>query len=140
MDTNIKNELQKDFEAMLGKVNFVNYNPNSPEFQNALNVGLMLHILEKGEEYTAIEAEHEEYKDIEYPDIADEISSAKKYLQIFNESHESMYVDMCRDELKHADFLIKKAYSRLPNAQNKEKLKLYEIDVEKIKSFLQGKS
>ena len=39
---------------------------------------------------------------------------------------------MSKDELKHAEVLIKKAYSKLPNSEEKMKLKSYEDEIKAI--------
>ena len=125
MDTNIKCELKKDFQELLENIDFNSYNPNSQEFKNALNIGLMLHI---------IPDEVEKYNEIEKDEISEELTSAKKYLQKYLDSNDSIFQQMANDELKHAEILIKKAYSKLPNAEEKTKLKSYEDEINQIKS------
>ena len=41
---------------------------------------------------------------------------------------------MASDELKHANILLKKAYSKLPSGDEKEKLKNYENIINDISS------
>ena len=125
MDTNIKCELKKDFQELLENINFNSYNPNSQEFKNALNIGLMLHI---------IPDEVEKNNGIEKDEISEELAGAKKYLQKYIDSNDSIFQQMANDELKHAEILIKKAYSKLPNAEEKTKLKSYEDEINQIKS------
>ena len=128
MDTNIKCELKKDFQELLGNIDFNSYNPNSQEFKNALNIGLMLHIIpDEVEKYNEIE-------NIEKDEISEELAGAKKYLQKYIDSNDSIFQQMANDELKHAEILIKKAYSKLPNAEEKTKLKSYEDEISQIKS------
>ena len=128
MDTNIKCELKKDFQELLGNIDFNSYNPNSQEFKNALNIGLMLHIIpDEVEKYNEIE-------NIEKDEISEELAGAKKYLQKYIDSNDSIFQQMVNDELKHAEILIKKAYSKLPNAEEKTKLKSYEDEITQIKS------
>ena len=128
MDTNIKCELKKDFQELLENINFNSYNPNSQEFKNALNIGLMLHIIpDEVEKYNEIE-------NIEKDEISEELADAKKYLQKYLDSNDSIFQQMANDELKHAEILIKKAYSKLPNAEEKTKLKSYEDEISQIKS------
>lgn len=128
MDTNIKCELKKDFQELLGNIDFNSYNPNSQEFKNALNIGLMLHIIPDGIE------KHNEIENIEKDEISEELADAKKYLQKYLDSNDSIFQQMANDELKHAEILIKKAYSKLPNAEEKTKLKSYEDEISQIKS------
>ena len=125
MDTNIKCELKKDFQESLENIDFNSYNPNSQEFKNALNIGLMLHI---------IPDEVEKHNEIEKDEISEELADAKKYLQKYIDSNDSIFQQMANDELKHAEILIKKAYSKLPNAEEKTKLKSYEDEINQIKS------
>ena len=129
MDTNIKCELKKDFQELLGNIDFNSYNPNSQEFKNALNIGLMLHIIPDEVE------KHNEIENIEkHNEISEELADAKKYLQKYIDSNDSIFQQMANDELKHAEILIKKAYSKLPNAEEKTKLKSYEYEISQIKS------
>lgn len=128
MDTNIKCELKKDFQELLGNIDFNSYNPNSQEFKNALNIGLMLHIIPDEVE------KHNEIENIEKDEISEELADAKKYLQKYIDSNDSIFQQMANDELKHAEILIKKAYSKLPNAEEKTKLKSYEDEISQIKS------
>ena len=128
MDTNIKCELKKDFQELLENIDFNSYNPSSQEFKNALNIGLMLHIIpDEVEKYNEIE-------NIEKDEISEELADAKKYLQKYLDSNDSIFQQMANDELKHAEILIKKAYSKLPNAEDKTKLKSYEDEISQIKS------
>ena len=128
MDTNIKCELKKDFQELLGNIDFNSYNPNSQEFKNALNIGLMRHIIPDEVE------KHNEIENIEKDEISEELANAKKYLQKYIDSNDSIFQQMANDELKHAEILIKKAYSKLPNAEEKTKLKFYEDEINQIKS------
>ena len=128
MDTNIKCELKKDFQELLENIDFNSYNPNSQEFKNALNIGLMLHIIPDKVE------KHNEIENIEKDEISEELAGAKKYLQKYIDSNDIVFQQMANDELKHAEILIKKAYSKLPNAEEKTKLKSYEDEINQIKS------
>ena len=128
MDTNIKCELKKDFQELLENIDFNSYNPNSQEFKNALNIGLMLHIIPDEVE------KHNEIENIEKDEISEELAGAKKYLQKYLDSNDIVFQQMANDELKHAEILIKKAYSKLPNAEEKTKLKSYEDEISQIKS------
>ena len=125
MGTNIKCELKKDFQELLENIDFNSYNPNSQEFKNALNIGLMLHI---------IPDKVEKHNEIEKDEISEELAGAKKYLQKYLDSNDSIFQQMANDELKHAEILIKKAYSKLPNSEEKTKLKSYEDEINQIKS------
>lgn len=127
MDTDIRCELKKDFEESLENIDFNSYNPNSSEFQTALRIGLMLHILPQNMKIETVEKD----------DISEEIMGAKKYLQKYHETSDSIFKEMSNDELKHAEILIKKAYSKLPNNEDKTKLKNYEDEIKEIKSHIE---
>lgn len=133
MDTDIRCELKKDFEESLKNIDFNSYNPNSSEFQTALRIGLMLHILPQD---MKIEEKSMKIETVEKDDISEEIMGAKKYLQKYHETSDSIFKEMSNDELKHAEILIKKAYSKLPSNEEKTKLKNYEDEIKEIKSHL----
>ena len=128
MDTNIKCELKKDFQELLENIDFNSYNPSSQELKHSLNIGLMLHRIPDEVE------KHNEIENIEKDEISEELVGAKKYLQKYLDSNDIVFQQMANDELKHAEILIKKAYSKLPNAEEKTKLKYYEDEISQIKS------
>ena len=133
MDTDIRCELKKDFEELLENIDFNSYNPNSSEFQTALRIGLMLHILPQD---IKMEEKSMKIETVEKDDISEEIMGAKKYLQKYHETSDSIFKEMSNDELKHAEILIKKAYSKLPNNEEKIRLKNYEDEIKEIKSHI----
>lgn len=135
MDSNIK-EVLSDFKNLLAGIDFNSYNPNSAEFDSALRIGLMWYLLQelKGENIEVFDMS----KDSEKDEIADELFGAKKYLQRFLDSGDLNYKEMSSDELKHAGILIKKAYSKLPNAEEKAKLKSYEDELNSISKQLES--
>lgn len=133
MDTDIRCELKKDFEELLENIDFNSYNPNSSEFQTALRIGLMLHILPQD---MKMEEKSMKIETVEKDDISEEIMGAKKYLQKYHETSDSIFKEMSNDELKHAEILIKKVYSKLPNNEEKIRLKNYEDEIKEIKSHL----
>ena len=135
MDSNIS-EVFSDFKDSVAKIDFNSYNPNSAEFLSALNVGLMWHLLQElgeGKVETKVMS-----KESEKDEISDELFGAKKYLQRFLDSGDMNYKEMSSDELKHAGILIKKAYSKLPNAEEKAKLKSYEDELNAISKQLES--
>ena len=75
-----------------------------------------------------------QFGNIEKDEISEELAGAKKYLQKHLDSNDIVFQQMANDELKHAEILIKKAYSKLPNAEEKTKLKSYEDEINQIKS------
>ncbi len=132
----IINEVFSDFKDSIAKIDFNSYNPNSAEFLSALNVGLMWHLLQElgGEKIETKVV----YKESEKDEISDELFGAKKYLQKFLDSGDMNYKEMSNDELKHAGILIKKGYSKLPNAEEKAKLKSYEDELNSISKQLES--
>ena len=130
---NIKDEVYSDFKSSLNSVNFNGYNPQSPEFLNSLFTGLMWKLLCDTEDIKPKEKsiEPDENKS---DDIIEEINGAKKYLSIYFETNDEQFKQMASDELKHANILLKKAYSKLPSGDEKEKLKNYENIINDISS------
>lgn len=126
-----KNEVLADFKDALEKIDFGAYNPNSQEFRNALDIGLMCFLLCKmfSDDVELPLPKEEEKSD---DDIAEEISGAKKYLQKFIDTGDESYRGMSADELRHASTLIKKANSRLPGGEEKLRLKSYEKEIQEI--------
>lgn len=133
----IIDEVCSDFKNSLAGIDFNSYNPNSAEFISALNVGLMWYLLqelnnEKIENVSIIK------NPFEKDEISDELFGAKKYFQKYLDSGDMNYKEMSGDELKHAGILIKKAYSKLPNAEEKTKLKSYEDELNSISKQLES--
>lgn len=139
MDSSIEKEVLQDFKTALSKIDFKDYNPNSSEFMMALNLGLMWKLIRK---LNCLESNHDEkevYEEKESSDeISEELSGAKKYLQKYLDNQDSFFKGMAEDELKHAGVLIKKAYSKLPNAEEKTKLKFYEDELNAISKQLES--
>lgn len=126
MDTSIKDEVMKDFKESLSKIDFSSYNPKSPEFENALFVGLMSMLIDKMDDSFEMSEGNDE--------IGDEIYGAKKYLQRYLDTNDEMFKKMAMDELDHASYLIKKAYNKPIGSEEKTKLKKYESDVEQVRN------
>ena len=130
MDSSIEKEVLKDFKSSLSKIDFNSYNPNSSEFLNALFIGEMWRLIKKLNESDCIDEVKIEEKSND--EISEELFSAKKYLQKYIDSNDEIFKQMSKDELKHAEILIKKAYSKLPNSEEKSKLKYYEDEWKSI--------
>lgn len=129
MDTSIKDEVYKDFKESMSKINFAKYNPTSPEFEIALFTGLMWMILnESSEGNEAFEKESEEPSD----DIGEEIYGAKKYFQKYLDTRDENFKSLASDELRHAMFLIKRAYNKPIGNEERSKLKNYESDIAQV--------
>jgi len=130
MDSTI-NEVFSDFKSSLKSIDFAFYNPNSVEFTSALNVGLMWYLLHEMNGKDVPETINET-KTAEKSEIADELFGAKKYYQRYLDMNDAVFKDMAKDELKHAEILIKKANSKLPSGDEKMKLREYEIELKAI--------
>lgn len=95
-------ELKKDFKEALAKIDFKEYDPFSHAFLKAVNIGqLWLAVC-------CLDCDD---------DVAEEIDGAKKYLAMYEDTKDSSYKDMARDELRHAGILIKKHYAHADSAE-----------------------
>lgn len=140
MDSSIEKEVLQDFKTALSKIDFNGYNPNSAEFLSALFTGEMWRLIRK---LNQMDSSHEDYEietseEKASDEISEELSGAKKYLQKYLDSNDELFQQMASDELKHAGILIKKAYSKLPNAEEKSKLKSYENELNSISKQLES--
>mgnify|MGYP006873049532 CR=1 FL=1 len=126
MDTSI-DEVCSDFRKALSEIDFSSYNPNSQQFDLTLRLGLMWYLLKEMDCNS-----EKEFVQSKKDDISDELFDAKKYFQKYMDSGDSVYVEMAKDELKHAGILIKKANSKLPSGEEKLKLKSYEDELKEI--------
>ena len=134
-----REEVLKDFKESIDKIDFTEYNPNSPEFNKAVNIGLMWLLL--GEIIMNPFPEKEipsETVTNENDDISEEIFGAKKYLQKFMDTGDSVFKEMSSDELKHAGILMKKANARLPSGEEKQRLKSYEGEIQEIQRQIES--
>lgn len=115
-------EVRKDFEKSLEKINFKGYAPCSYEFRAAINIGKMWRLL-------SCLAEQSD-------GIAEEIEGAKKYARSYELTKDVSYKQMAKDELKHAGILIQKAKAGMPGGANNETLKHYEEEIKAVNSHL----
>ena len=129
MDTSIKSELIKDFEDSLSKINFSSYNPKSDEFETALFIGLMLMVCNEVNEGENVDVK---VSDEPSDEISDEIYGAKKYYQRYMDTRDETFKSMASDELRHASYLLKKAYSKSLGNDERNKLKKYESDIQQV--------
>lgn len=120
---NIKEEVDNDFKSSLSKIDFTSYNPLSNEFVSALYIGLMSDLLNDEKEQIKTDKD----------DIQEELFDAKKYLQKYIDTGDESYKIMAEDEIKHAGILIKKAMGITLDTQERNKLKMYESQLEDIK-------
>lgn len=127
MDTGIKEmreELSKDFETLISKIDFKQYNPNSPEFRNAVMTGIMSFLLCNGKGHEAVEHEDE---------IKEEMEDAEKYYQRYKATNDAMFKQMSQDELRHADYILRQKMGAGPTEEEKLKYNKYG---DWIKSFM----
>lgn len=121
-------ELEKDFSDALKKIDFAKYSPRSQEFLDALFIGLMRLVLCGTEKHSAGVERHDESDNC----VSEKIAFAKNALRRFAESGDEAYKEMCLDELRHARTLLKKAYAKFPNAEEKTRLRGLEAEAEEI--------
>lgn len=104
----IRKELQKDLEECLEKVDFESYDPFSKNFMTALSVGMMAMII----------------GDHKMDEIEEELSSAKNYMKLYQDTEKEGYMKMAKDELSHAAFLLER---------QKEMLAAHEKTIEQMR-------
>lgn len=124
----VEKELEKDFSDALEKIDFGKYSPRSQEFLDALFIGLMRLVLRGTDSKPAETARAHEQDDC----VSEKIALAKNALRHFAESGDETYKEMCADELRHARTLLKKAYAKFPNAEEKTRLRGLEAEAEEI--------
>lgn len=95
-------ELKKDFKEALSKINPKEYDPFSHDFLKAANIGQLWLVVR------CLDCDD---------DVAEEIEGAKRYLAMYEDTNDSSYKDMARDELRHAGTLIKKHYAHAGSAE-----------------------
>ena len=104
MKKEMKEALQRDFKSLIEKLTpkyLQHYNPTS--FHDAASIASILLLAKELEE--DVEEQNDALKD----DIKDELMGAEHYYTKWIESGDENYKMMARDELRHADFAIKKA-------------------------------
>lgn len=124
-----ESELLKDFKDAVSKINFESYNPNSPEFASALAIGKMWRLVHKLNECGACKKALS--GEAETDEIAEKIAAAKRHLQRFLNTDNDTYRQMSKDELAHADALIK---IEMPGADatRVQKLRRYADDIKAV--------
>ena len=135
---NNADEVLNDFKEAVERIDFAAYNPDSNEFDRALRIGLMWHLLcEIGD--CGTEKCVQGVKETEAVDeIQDEIFGAKKYLQKYLDTQDVSFLEMAKDELRHGSILLKKANARLPSGEEKKKLKAYEAEIAEISTQIES--
>ena len=133
---NNADEVLNDFKDAVERIDFAAYNPDTSEFDRALRIGLMWHLLcENGECNSECAEVVKEAESVD--EIQDEIFGAKKYFQKYLDTQDVSFLDMAKDELRHGSILLKKANARLPSGDEKKKLKSYEAEIAEISEQLE---
>lgn len=123
-----REEVLNDFKNSLEKIDFENgYNPESKEYQQALNLGLMWLVMCK-----MTKTENKEPVEKKSDDIAEMLYLSKMFLQKFIDTADSSFKEMSETMLRYAGALIKKANAKLPTGEEKQKLKDYEVEMNGI--------
>lgn len=123
-----REEVLNDFKNSLEKIDFENgYNPESKEYQQALNLGLMWLVMCK-----MAKTENKEPAEKKSDDIAEMLYLSKMFLQKFIDTADSSFKEMSETMLRYAGALIKKANAKLPTGEEKQKLKDYEVEMNGI--------
>jgi hypothetical protein len=123
-----KEIVREDFLSSLDRIDFSEvYNPFSSDFDRALRLGLMWYLLCKTGEPEA------KAGDVPADDISIVIAEAKRLFQKSIDTGDSEYKGLALNTLDMANTLIKKAYSRLPSAADRSRLKGYEAEIAGIR-------
>lgn len=119
---------KSDFLEALGKIDFEKaYDPFAKEYQTALNLGLMALVLVSLAGISGSEGSSEAES------IESVLADAKKSLQRYIETGDMSFKKASDDWLDRAEAMIRKAYSRLPNGDEKARLKALENEVGQIR-------
>jgi DNA topoisomerase VI subunit B len=127
-----KEVVRDDFLESLKKIDFSKeYNPFSVEFDAALRLGLMWHLMRELDSTS----DKKKIAEVEKADneIADEIMSAKRDLQKYIENKDETYRSSAEEKLNKAEAMLKKAYSRLPSGEEKARLKEQESEIAAVR-------
>ena len=133
---NIVDEVKNDFKMAIKKIDFENYIPHSSEFMDALIIGIMWRLLSKLDKCCLPDNEPEsvvdDKVDEETNEISNKLSTSKQYLQKYIDGENAGYKSMALNELNQVEVMLKKEYAKLPNADEKAKLKNYEYEHSEI--------
>lgn len=104
-------ELRRDFEEAVSRVDFKKYDPYSREFMKALFIGQM----------------HMAAKSLcDEDDVEEELDGAEKYYEVYSRTGDAAYKDMASDELRHAGTLIKKHLAKATDEDRRAELNAHE--------------
>ena len=88
-------ELRKDFKEKLNDIDFNEYDPYSKKFMTASFIGQMWFLIKELAEDDEVE---------------EELDGARKYYERYEKTEDETFLQMAKDELRHAGILIKKKY------------------------------
>jgi hypothetical protein len=106
-------ELRKDFKECLDGIDFKQYDPYSKKFMTAGFIGQMWFLVKML---------------CEDDEVEEELDGAKKYMARYEDTGDTSFREMAKDELKHAGILIKKKYEW---AEGEKKVHLEEQENER---------
>ena len=106
-------ELRKDFKEKLNDIDFNEYDPYSKKFMTASFIGQMWFLIKELAEDDEVE---------------EELDGARKYYERYEKTDDETFLQMAKDELRHAGILIKKIYEW---ADEKQKVHLEEQENER---------
>lgn len=152
MDIESRNvsELRRDFESALSKINFDLYNPLSAEFNTALNLGVMLSLLEREARAVPSDARADARGNAAANDgqaaspdesvAADDIDQllilAKKYVTKYGTTADATFKTIAFDLTKDAKFLTRRALTLTPTPAERTLLKEYEARADEISKLI----
>lgn len=143
-ETELK-ELKRDFIKLFKKCHIAeDYAPEDKEFERALRVGIMYHILkhlkldkcndedDDTEERKKDRAEERGYEfDPDCP-VDAELKNAERYIDLLDKTEEEDYRRMATDALSHAQTILRKKYEKADD-DDKRELRKKEAYLNKLK-------
>lgn len=116
-------ELRKDFKEKLNDIDFNEYDPYSKKFMTASFIGQMWFLIKELAEDDEVE---------------EELDGARKYYERYEKTEDETFLQMAKDELRHAGILIKKKYewaddemkAHLEEQENERQMLMKEMEAE----------
>lgn len=116
-------ELRKDFKEKLNDIDFNEYDPYSKKFMTASFIGQMWFLIKELAEDDEVE---------------EELDGARKYYERYEKTDDETFLQMAKDELRHAGILIKKKYewadeemkAHLEEQENERQMLMKEMEAE----------
>ena len=95
-------ELKKDFDNMVEKLDLNGYNPLSPEVQKIINIGMLYLVYEK------LKEKHEEKLNDDFSRAEDELMGGESYYEMYMAERNPTLKSMAMQECNHAKFFLDK--------------------------------